>query len=49
MTNNEDQPQRRKLGAAGWVVLLFMLAVVGSLFGSVVYLIVQYANSMGGQ
>lgn len=48
MTNNEEKKPRVKLGAAGWVVLLFMLAVVGSLLGSVIYLIVQYANTIGG-
>jgi hypothetical protein len=48
MTNNEERPERRKLDAAGWVVLLFLLAVAGGFFGSLIYLIVQYASTLGG-
>lgn len=47
MTDNEPKTDH-KLGAAGWTVLLFILAVVGSIIGAVIYLLVQYANTFGG-
>lgn len=49
MTNNEEQqPQRRKLDAAGWVLLLFLLCATGSLIGTLVYVAIKYANTLGG-
>lgn len=47
--NNETKPPIRKLGAAGWTVLLFILAAAGSILGAVIYLVIAYANSLGGQ
>ena len=47
MTNNE-KPQIRKLGTAGWIVLLFILAAAGSILGTLIYLAIAYANSLGG-
>lgn len=47
MTNNEERPERRKLDAAGWAVLLFLLAVSGSIVGTLVYLAIRYANTLG--
>lgn len=49
MTNNEEQRPVRKLGAAGWVVLLFLLGAAGSIIVTVLYLVWQYANTLGGQ
>lgn len=48
MTDNEPKTDR-KLGAAGWTVLLCILAIAGSFFGAVIYLLVKYANTLGGQ
>ncbi len=47
MTDNEPKTDR-KLNAAGWVVLLFLLAAAGSTLVTVLYLVWQYANSLGG-
>lgn len=48
MTNHEEKKPRVRLGVAGWVVLMFVLAVVGSIVGAGVYLLVSYANTIGG-
>lgn len=48
MTDNEKKKPLVKLGAAGWAVLLFLIAVASGFFGSIIYLIVQYANTIGG-
>lgn len=48
MTNHEAPKPRRKLDAAGWVVLLFLLAAIGGLLGSIIYLVIMYAKSIGG-
>lgn len=48
MTNHEEKKPRVKLGAAGWIVLLFALTIVGSVVGALLYTLVMYANSIGG-
>lgn len=48
MTDHEQDRPVRKLGAAGWTVLLFILAIAGSFFGAMIYLVIMYANTMGG-
>lgn len=49
MTDNEEKKPRVKLGAAGWIVLLFMMALVGSIVGALLFTLIMYANSIGGQ
>lgn len=48
MTNFNEKPPARKLGAAGWAVLLFMMLLVGSIVGALLFTLVMYAKSIGG-
>lgn len=47
MTDNEPKTDR-KLGAAGWVILWFLLAAAGGVISGLIYLLVKFAQTLDG-